>query len=213
MNLSKWKWLLKAADFGASWLASAGFCLSVRFGNCSRFKHRRKPGNPRIALLIPDILWWAEICSFCVFQASLCFLYANRNFTGCDSEDCGLMIPELEPFPPCSLSYFLPLPLSAVVDATRGSISTKRDFPPVVLTLVLDQGKHSHFGFQFLNWTDATNCWLTFVSNHCHWEYLDFCNAFNTGFPANAKRLRLYCCLEACHQLFPLVSMLNCVRR
>lgn len=75
-----------------------------------------------------------------------------------DSEDCGLMISELEPFPPCSPSYFLSLPLSAAVDATRGSMSTKRstkrDFPPVVLTLVLDQGKHSLFGFKEISELD-----------------------------------------------------------
>lgn len=67
-----------------------------------------------------------------------------------DSEDCRLMIPEHEPFPPCSLSYFLPLPLSAVVDATQGSISTKRStkgFPSCGIDTGFSPGETFPFWF------------------------------------------------------------------
>lgn len=104
-NLSEWKWLLKAADSGASWLASAGFCLwGLGIGAILGIG-----GN----LLFPEQAYGFQVnCDELRFAASPC---SKRGFVSCvqirtlqpcsqilllgsslhDSEDCGLMIPKL----------------------------------------------------------------------------------------------------------------------
>lgn len=92
VNLSEWKWLLKAAGSGASWLAVAGFCLwNLEIGAIVGIGR-----NLLISEL--DYRFWVN-CDQVIVAASphskegFVFLYANKNFRALQSGFASRQLP------------------------------------------------------------------------------------------------------------------------